>query len=505
MAGFSGRSIEFLFAEFTHTFLFFLLSYLLFLWLLSVATKTSVARVSNVLLWGFLIILTPPIIDFVISHGAGYWSFYKFDGLSGLWTRFWTFFGDRPDIGITYGVRVEVVVSLTFFFLYIFLKTRSRLRSFAWTFFAYIAFFVLGTFPSWITIAIDGWSKGFFSVNATDVAAIFLTPEKILSGNAPDIISVLNAKMSIVYALLLAALAPVFGFVFYKKHTLSLLRNARLPQTLYHGGLLCVGAGLGILFSGTRFSPSLFDALAFLLLIVAVGCAWLASVVVNDLFDTRIDAITNAQRPLPQNIFSKNAYATVGWICFWASLLFSAIALPFGAVFLLFYQALAFLYSAPPFRLKRIPVVATLVSSVASLLILFLGYASLNSTLDISGIPATFVIFLFFAYAVSLPVKDFKDIEGDALDSVHTIPVLLGETRARLIIASGIFLSFLASVWVLNDSSLLPWAILLGGGAFWTVATSHQWKKTRLSRRALPLALFAFVFVYGIIIVFQQY
>lgn len=501
VAGFSGRSIEFLFAEFTHTFLFFLLSYVLFTWLLSVATKTPVIRVSNVLLWGFLIILTPPIIDFVISHGEGYWSFYKFDGIAGLWERFLTFFGDRPEVGITYGVRVEVAIALAGFFLYLLTKTKHLVRAVLWTALAYIFFFILGTFPSYITILLDGFSKGFFTVTAPDVAQMFLTPERVLSQNAFDLISVLNQKMSLVYALVLSALIPLLGFFFFKKYTLALLRNARLPQSLYHGGLVCVGAGLAILFSDKPFSPSLFDILAFLLLLVSVECAWLASVVVNDLFDTRIDALTNTQRPLVQHVFSQEHYRTIGWIFFLCSLLFSAVAFPPAVIFLLFYQALAFLYSAHPLRLKRIPVVATFVSAVASILLFLLGYIALHPTGSLANLPANIIVFLLFAYTVSLPIKDFKDIKGDREDTVCTIPVLFGETKGRLIVASGIFLSFVLSVPVLNDSSLTLWAVFFGASAFWTVATSHKWTRLKITPRQLPLALLAFVIAYGIVIV----
>ncbi len=500
LGNFSNHSPSFLFAEFTHTFLFFLLSYILFLWLLSAAIKTSLPKITNVLLVGFLIILTPPLIDHVISHGAGFWSFYKFDGLHGLWTRFITFFGDAPNIGITYGVRVEVALSLIFFFSYILVKTKKLFRSLLWTLLAYIFFFILGTFPSWVTLIVRGFSEGFLSISATNVAQLFLTPEKILSQTPGDLVSILNVKMSLIYALVISVGVPVLSIYLYPKKAFALIKNMRLPQSIYHGGLILVGAGLSILFAEKPINFSFFDIIAFFLLIIAVQYAWFASVIINDLFDRKIDAITNTERPLIRNIFSEYEYKILGWIFFFASLLLSGVALLIAPVFLLCYQALAWIYSAWPLRLKRVPIIATFISAVASILLFFLGYITLSPTGTLAHLPGNIITLLLVSYTLSLPIKDFKDIAGDKKDGIYTLPVLFGETKGRLIVASGIFFSFILSIWALNDASLTFWAILFGGLSFWTVATSHQWKRFKLSPRHLPLVLLFFVTLYGLVI-----
>ncbi|MEK9173946.1 MAG: hypothetical protein AAB845_01645, partial [Patescibacteria group bacterium] len=107
---FAAKTFQALFVEFSHTFLFFLFAFSLFLPLLSFLTRESTLRTVNTLLFGFLIILTPPIIDTLLFGQNGFWSFYEFDGLLGLITRYFTFFGDSPSIGITSGVRLEVLL-----------------------------------------------------------------------------------------------------------------------------------------------------------------------------------------------------------------------------------------------------------------------------------------------------------------------------------------------------------------------------------------------------------
>jgi len=260
LSGFSYRDPHFLFNEFTHTFLFFLLSYILFLPLLMHAARVGLKHAANILLWGFLIILTPPFIDFALSGGAGFWSFYAFDGLAGLLVRFFTFFGENPTMGITYGVRIEVALSLLFFFFYIHLKTKDLARAFLGAFLAYVLFFILGTFPSWVTIITLGWTEGFFAIRATDIAAMFLSPETTLSYTPGAIINALNAKMSIIYALIIAGLIPLMAWFSHKKETRGLLVNSRFPQVIYHAGLVCVGGGIALIFSPESLSyPTFFN------------------------------------------------------------------------------------------------------------------------------------------------------------------------------------------------------------------------------------------------------
>ncbi|QQS21033.1 MAG: hypothetical protein IPL87_00545 [Candidatus Moraniibacteriota bacterium] len=112
--GFPVRSGTFLFYEWSHNFSFFLVAFLLFIPLLRFFARISFRTASSIMLFGFLIILTPPVIDFVVSDGRGVWSFYIFDGFPGLLKRYFTFFGDRPDVRITYSVRIKITLVTIF-------------------------------------------------------------------------------------------------------------------------------------------------------------------------------------------------------------------------------------------------------------------------------------------------------------------------------------------------------------------------------------------------------
>ncbi|PJA87187.1 MAG: hypothetical protein CO141_00735, partial [Candidatus Moranbacteria bacterium CG_4_9_14_3_um_filter_42_9] len=155
---------------------------------------------------------------------------------------------------------------------------------------------------------------------------------------------------------------------------------------------------------------------------------------------------------------------------------------------------LAWAYSAEPYRLKKFPGVATFISSIASLLILFVGFFLFSGDKNLTGLSWRVILLISTALTLSLPIKDFKDIEGDKKYGVWTIPVLLGESGGRLVVSAGVFISFMLSVFLLNELRLFWWAILFGGASYLIIT----------SRKIKPHLLFwwilAAVGAYGLIL-----
>ncbi len=498
---FQEQTLFFFFFEFTHTFLFFLCSFILLLPAVRLAGESSLKKAANVLLFGFLIILTPPIIDRLIMGAGNYWSFYQFDSLKGLFLRFFTLFGDSPDIGITYGVRVEVVLVTILLGCYAYLKTARLKTAFLTSLLTYTILFILGTFPAWLTFGILGLQKGLLAIGSNDVAALFLTPETILARHLDDFHAVLNFKMTLVYGVLASLLAGLLLFKEFPHYFFALLKNARLPQVIYHGGLLLLGILLALFFSHTTLPREFFPMLSIIVLLLSVEYAWLASVIVNDLYDTAIDAITNPSRPLITAAISPRLYRTFGVLFFSASLLLSG-SVSFAALFLLLaYQALAWLYSAPPLRLKRFPIIATLIAACSGLAVLISGFLAVSSQTGIHQLPVPLLVFLFIAYTLTLPIKDFKDIAGDQKDGVFTLPVLLGETLAKQVTGSALFLLAMISPIVLNARNLFLPALLYGGFAFFGIQKGNGNEQSFFAYRKLPLLILSLTIFYGVVIV----
>lgn len=497
---FQEHSLFFLFFEFTHTFLFFLCSFLLLLPVVRFAGTVALKEATNVLLFGFLIILTPPIIDKIIFQEEHFWSFYEFDGLFGLAGRFLTLFGDTPNIGITYGVRVEVVLVTLLLGCYTYLKTDRIRRALGVALLSYTILFVLGTFPSWITFLVLLFQKSLLAIGSNDIAALFLSPESILGRDLTDFRSVLNFKMSLVYALFASFLSLLLLFRQYPSYFLALVRNARFPQLIYHAGLLFLGMILAIAFSHDPFTLNFFHVLGITVLLIAVECAWLASVVANDWYDGTIDAITNPDRPLIVGTIPKELYYVLGVIFFLTSLVFSGIVSFSALLLLLSYQALAWMYSAPPLRLKKYPGVATLLAGTAGILVLVIGFVATTPTHNINALPLPLLSYLFIAYFLAIPIKDFKDIAGDTRDHIYTLPVLLGEQLGKQVMGSLLFLLFSCSPLILHMRSLMIPAFLFGGLAFMILQKGTPEETSFFAFRKLPALILALTGGYGLII-----
>jgi chlorophyll synthase len=279
--------------------------------------------------------------------------------------------------------------------------------------------------------------------------------------------------MSLIYAYLLVQIIEVILYREQKPLFLAFLRNARLPQLCYHTGLTLLGIAAAVTFAEKSFELTFFNVFAVFLLTAATNFAWLASVVVNDRFDKNIDKITNPKRPLPANTIDHDLYDTIGIILFVFSLLFGGILSFKILLLILSYQAIAWIYSAPPFRLKRFPFLGTFLTGCASLLIFLSGFTLLEES-SISAIPTSLLFFILATCTITFTVKDFKDIEGDRADHIWTLPVLLGEKYAKLFVGSMLFLFFIGSVFLIRDRALFLPAVIFGSAAFFLLQYSSR-------------------------------
>jgi 4-hydroxybenzoate polyprenyltransferase len=480
------------------TILFFLFAYLLILIFLKFFLKESVQKMANLLLWGFFLVIFPPIIDKIWCGAQKCWSFYAFDSLKGLALRFLTFFGDNPMTGITYGVRVEVALAVILIALYIFIKTKKVLKSFLGGLATYVILFVLGSFPSWLTFFLLSPVKKISAVEGFDVAGIFLSPVRIFSLRDADLLNVLNVKMNLIYGLLVTVALVIFFWMNFREKFWAVVKNVRWIQISIHVGLILTGAALGAFYFpdnltlkiGQALPDVFFSLLVLANLVLAAVFAWIASVFLNDQADLEADKVTNTGRPLVSGKISFDGYGQLFWMSFAISLLLSlAVGMKFFLL-ILAYQIIGWVYSCWPFRLKRFPGIAGFLSALALTLLFSGGFMLLAENQDIFQFPPRVFWLLIVAFMVSLPIKDLKDIEGDRKNNIWTIPALLGETWARFVIGLGIFISYALSVVWLNAKILFFPAMILGALSFWIL------QNKKISPRRVHIWAFGLLFAY---------
>ena len=478
------------------TFLFFLMAYVAVLTFLILFIKEKPSKLATVLLWGQWIIVLPPIIDKIIFGEKDFWSFYIFDSIQGLFSRFFHFFGDNPSFGITYGTRVEIFLAMLGIGLYIGFKKRSWIKGLTGFLIMYIILYFFAVFPSLLTFLIEGFlGEDIFKIKSSDIAATFLTSLEIFDFDKKSMKIALHFRASLFYTLFLFGNLLFLQFILNKNKFFALLRNVRYPQMFFNGGLFFVGLAMGCFYFPANISKDIFAIMTIVNLIISISSAWFYSVLINDIEDTEIDKITNKERPLIRDVFTVSEYKNYAAVFMGLSLLTALVA---GIKFFLIicvYLLATWVYSCRPMRLRRVLVISSFISAAASMLFLFMGFIVVSNGQSLESFPWKIGVFLFIVYTLLIPIKDIKDIKGDKKNGVVTIPTLFGEDNSRFIFSVIIFISYLESIFILNENKLWLSATLFGALNYWIL------NNKKIKTRNLNGWILGTVFVYGMLLV----
>ncbi|RAI45220.1 chlorophyll synthase ChlG [Rhodoplanes roseus] len=187
----------------------------------------------------------------------------------------------------------------------------------------------------------------------------------------------------------------------------------------------------GVVSSGLPLGPRWPVVVAGILLCGPLLVA--TSQVVNDWFDRHVDAINEPDRPIPSGRIPGRwgLYLAVLWTAMSLALASQLGEWVFGAAAV--GLVLAWLYSAPPVRLKQNGWWGN-----AACAITYEGFAWFTgAAVMIGGLPDWRIVTLAFLYSAGahgiMTLNDFKSIEGDIRTGVRSLPVQLGvHSAARL-------------------------------------------------------------------------
>ncbi len=154
---------------------------------------------------------------------------------------------------------------------------------------------------------------------------------------------------------------------------------------------------------------------------------------VNDWFDRHVDAINEPNRPIPSGRMPGRTglYVAIGWTGL--SLAASSILGVWGFAATVFACIMAWIYSAPPLRLKQNGWWGNLACGLSYET---LPWVTAVSVLGASG-PDPRVVIVAVLYGLGahgiMTLNDFKSIEGDTRFGLRSLPVILGAPRAALV------------------------------------------------------------------------
>ena len=188
----------------------------------------------------------------------------------------------------------------------------------------------------------------------------------------------------------------------------------------------------GVVSSGAPVLQNWLIVIAGIILAGPLMCA--TSQVVNDWYDRDVDAINEPHRPIPSGRIPGRwgLYLSLIWSLVSLSLAYALGPWVFGIA--LIGMAIAWGYSAPPFRFKSNGWWGNLAAGIS-----YEGLAWVTGAAVMIGgaLPEWRILVLALLYSLGahgiMTLNDFKAIEGDVQMGVRSLPVQLGvDNAARL-------------------------------------------------------------------------
>jgi len=186
---------------------------------------------------------------------------------------------------------------------------------------------------------------------------------------------------------------------------------------------------------------------------------------VNDWFDRHVDAINEPNRPIPSGRIAGRwgLYIAIGWTIL--SVGIAALTGKWVLIATLFGLVCAWVYSAPPFRLKTSGWVGPAVVALT-----YEGLSWFTGAAVMAGaLPSLHILIILLLYSVGahgiMTLNDFKAVEGDRATGLRSLPVVLGERPAALLASTvmavpQIVVILLMVVWAHTVSAIAVGVVL---------------------------------------------
>lgn len=208
----------------------------------------------------------------------------------------------------------------------------------------------------------------------------------------------------------------------------ELLRWLRPWRCVHYVGATVFGIVLG-----QRIIGGSLDINRSMLAVISVFFNFQGMVVLNNLMDVGIDEISGKRTPLVDHALSEKDYRAWG-VVFSAIGALAAILVSYEAFLIVVAAHIAsFLYSVPPFRLKRFFPVNTLLISLSTYLAMMFGYSIYGLTKTFISFPARLTLLFIVVFTLSMSFKDKLDVEGDRQGGIYTLFTLFGERKGSLL------------------------------------------------------------------------
>ncbi|MDD2487712.1 MAG: UbiA family prenyltransferase [Candidatus Gracilibacteria bacterium] len=422
-----------------HTYSFFYAIIFTLIFVIFIFVRGRLLDVFKTVTFFSLIITTPPIFDYLINFGVGSNMTYILDK-NAVYHNFITFFGGLNNTGVSYGMKLEIIFAIISSFSYgYFYKKISFLRSIFLSFSIYLVFFIFAIYPVFIQEILQFFGMYYNSGN------IFLVQN---------------------FVIILFVFQILFFYFSDKRFFSTLLKDSRLSRQLHFILFMVIGFFIGLYSKDTNMlnlkilhdSSYLFGLLTSVISLV-YGIYF--SIVSNNFIDIDIDMISNKDRPLVlDSKLDKRKYLLFGIISLLLSFIYGSAAGNNTLFLIILFIGNYFIYSMPPFRLKRVPFFSKMTISFNTFVTCLIGFSITNP--DLKSFPIILAIFIIIGFLFVIQFIDIKDYEGDKKNGINTISVILGLELSKKIIGWFFIGLYLLAGIFLKDIIMLVLCLAFG-------------------------------------------
>lgn len=466
--------------SYMHMYLFWLSIFFTVGILMAIFLKLRYIEALRFNLLFFPLILIPPFFDFIFTGGEGGQLLYSFE-IDTFFYNYINCFNPFAEIdAVTRGVRIEILIMfLGSFYVSYFVFKKGLLRSIFLSISIYTTILLFGYLPALYKISgID-----FYNLTGKAVSGITKSQKFLYMYLFPSVL----IPSAIIYLLSRENKENL-------KSAISFLYPGRL--SFY---LLLLISGFIFVSQKSNIYPAVLnheDFMKFVSAAISITFLFFYAKIINDIYDLEIDKISNRYRPLAKNTLLVKSASEIKNIMLPLSFVF-ALASEISFIFYWFFiWAGAYIYSVPPFRIRRYYPMGHFVLSFIAVSV-FLAGGALIKSYDVYNVlqPEELLLWIFLAFFFFSHIKDFKDIEGDKKGGVYNILNYVKFPRAMgILFVSGFTLSmyFVMKILVIvNTIALIGTAIFFAASLFYILTVKDIKRLDRLLLFGLLFLFFA--------------
>ena len=194
-----------------------------------------------------------------------------------------------------------------------------------------------------------------------------------------------------------------------------------------------------------------FDILGIIMAAAAIFLSFESAVIFNDIYDYHVDCVSNPNRPLVSKAVPFNEYKLLGGVFLVLALMIAISINPTFFMLVLVYNLAAFLYSAPPVRLRKYIGVSNLLLAFIFLLTFYAGTTVIIPDFMLANVPSHISIGLLVCFFLALTKAD----------NIQTLSTVMSPKVGNIVTVACVCCSILLSPWLFHQRNLYLFAFVV--------------------------------------------